>query len=145
MNRLSIIIVIIILITTACANDSVVVPTEPFKYRQHTDDLSRTWIMDGRYWFSRTFDSVTTIRRNYTDTTITITKVNDTTVQFASRSFYYDYIDMKEDMIKYNQKHNKQHLSSAVILYFYKADSVFISIGNHISASASESYTFYTK
>src|SRR5690606_15358170 len=105
----------------------------PFLYAQYANNLSKSWTWGRRYHYTyRTGydtatrqDIYTTIDTMYTDTTVAINKVNDTTVSFKGKNYAFSSFDSVQNIISYLYDPSLDP-SFIVIRYYYNADSVYV-------------------
>lgn len=141
-------------VTPATTTPVTTTPQE-HQYAHFADSLNKSWTFGRAYSYIGTpsWDTAKKqyvynngIDTTYTDSTMAITKVNDTTVNFIGADFTLVYVDSTKKMAYYRYMAHQYASDLKSISYYYMQDSVYAEDKYWVSSSSGHrTYKYYSK
>lgn len=142
MKNFSVVFLAFLLFVVACKKEQIAAPALT---SVHTKKLAKDWTWS-RSWIFYQPDTVD--KGGYSDTTIPVSVINDTTVQFMGVTFsytnyHYEHISIDEnEKLAYFDKSSFNGFTIHYIEYYYKTDSaVYVEHSRSFGASSYLTYT----
>lgn len=127
---------------------------QPHQYARFADSLNRSWLLGRSFYYlgPPSWDTATKqytynpTNITFTDSTMSITKVNDTTIQFIGVNLTLLKVDSTNKVATYSYRAHQYASDVKSVSYYYSNDSLYATDNYWVSSSTGyRTYKYYSK